>query len=83
VAYREEQAGGPRRDTPAVFALPLPGATALREAVAAFGRSTVANRYFEEVEELEEALVKRCVTLLDQPEHIRSYIRYHWWPEAA
>jgi hypothetical protein len=43
----------------------------------------VANRYFEEIEELEEALVKRCVALCYQPELIRSYIRYHWWPEAA
>lgn len=43
----------------------------------------VANRYFEEIEDMEEALVERCVALLDQPEIIRSYIRYHWWPEAA
>jgi len=43
----------------------------------------VANRYFEEIEELEEALVERCVALGDQPEVIRSYTRYHWWPEAA
>jgi transposase len=43
----------------------------------------VANRHFEEIEELEEALVERCVALCDQPELIRSYIRYHWWPEAA
>ena len=43
----------------------------------------VANRYFEEIEELEEALVERCVALLDQPDLIRSYICYHWWPEAA
>lgn len=41
------------------------------------------NRYFEEIEELEEALVERCLALLDQPEVIRSYIRYHWWPEVA
>jgi hypothetical protein len=33
---------------------------------------------------MEEALVRRCVALLgDQPEVIRSYIRYHWWPNAA
>ncbi len=38
----------------------------------------VANRYFEEIEELEDALVERCLALLDQPELIRSYIRYHW-----
>jgi len=43
----------------------------------------VANRYFEEIEELEEALVERCVALRDQPEVIRSYTHYHWWPEAA
>jgi transposase len=43
----------------------------------------VANRHFEEIEELEEALVDRCVALSDQPELIRSYIRYRWWPNAA
>jgi transposase len=43
----------------------------------------VANRHFEEIEELEEALVERCVALCDQPELIRSHTRYHWWPEAA
>ena len=43
----------------------------------------VANRHFEQIEELEEALVERCVALRDQPEVIRSYLRYHWWPNAA
>jgi hypothetical protein len=43
----------------------------------------VANRHFERIEDLEEALVGRCVALGDQPEIIRSYIRYHWWPNAA
>ena len=43
----------------------------------------VANRHFEEIEELEEALIERCVALYDQPELIRSHTRYHWWPEAA
>jgi transposase len=43
----------------------------------------LANRYLEKIEELEEALAERCVALGDQPEVIRSYIRYHWWPEAA
>jgi DDE superfamily endonuclease len=42
-----------------------------------------ANGHFEEIEELEEALVERCVALGGQPEVIRSYIRYHWWPNAA
>ena len=43
----------------------------------------VATRYFEELEELEEALIERCVALSDQPEIIRSYTRYHWWPKVA
>jgi transposase len=43
----------------------------------------LANRYFEAIEDLQQALVGRCVALREQPELIRSYIRYHWWPEAA
>jgi len=43
----------------------------------------VANRYFEKIGDLEEALVERCVALRGQPKVIRSYIRYHWWPNAA
>jgi transposase len=43
----------------------------------------VANRYFEEIEELEDALGARCVALCEQPELIRSYTRYHWWPKVA
>ena len=43
----------------------------------------LANRCMEEIEELEEALADRCVALSDQPEVIRSYLRYHWWPNAA
>lgn len=43
----------------------------------------VANRHFEEIEELEETIAARWVALGDQPEVIRSYIRYHRWPNAA
>ena len=43
----------------------------------------VANRYFEEIEELEEALGERCVALCNKPELIRSHTRYHWWPRVA
>lgn len=43
----------------------------------------VANRHFEDLEELEETLVERCRALREQPEVIRSYTRYHWWPQAA
>jgi transposase len=43
----------------------------------------IANRLFEEIEEIEETLVKRCVELLDQGEIIRDLTNYHWWPQAA
>ncbi len=45
----------------------------------------LANGLFEQIAEVEEALVERCVELLDQPEVIRDLTNYHWWPkeEAA
>jgi transposase len=43
----------------------------------------VANRLFEEIGELEEALVERCVQLLYQSEVIRDLTNYYWWPQAA
>jgi transposase len=43
----------------------------------------VANELFEEIEEIEEALVERCIELLDQTEVIRDLTNYHWWPQAA
>jgi transposase len=43
----------------------------------------VANRCFEEIEEMEEALVERCVVLLEEKELIRSTTNYHWWPDGA
>jgi transposase len=43
----------------------------------------IANRLFEQISEIEDALVERCVQLLDQPEAIRNLINYHWWPQSA
>lgn len=43
----------------------------------------LANRHFEEIGDLEEALVDRCVSLREQPEVLRSYLRYHWWPDVV
>lgn len=43
----------------------------------------VANRLFEDLDELEEALVERCVALLEQTDLIRSHTLYHWWLDAA
>lgn len=43
----------------------------------------VANGLFEQIEEIEEALLRRCVELLCQPELIRDLTNYHWWPQEA
>jgi transposase len=43
----------------------------------------VANRLFENLDELEEALIERCVALCEQAETIRTRTNYHWWPDAA
>jgi transposase len=43
----------------------------------------IANRLFEEIEQMEEVLVERCVQLLDQAQTIRNLTNYHWWPQAA
>ena len=43
----------------------------------------IANGLFEEIEEVEETLVERCVELLDQAEVIRDLTDFHWWPQTA
>jgi transposase len=43
----------------------------------------LANGLFEQIGEIEEALVVRCVELLDQTEVIRDLTNYHWWPQTA
>jgi transposase len=43
----------------------------------------VANGLFEQIEEIEQTLMDRCVELLDQSELIKGLTNYHWWPQAA
>ena len=43
----------------------------------------VANGLFEEIEEIEEALMERCLELLDHTEIIKGLTNYHWWPQEA
>ena len=43
----------------------------------------LANRPFEEIEQMEETLVERCVELLDQAEAISGLTNYSWWPQTA
>ncbi len=42
----------------------------------------VANGMLEEIEEMEEARIERCVQLLDQAELIKGLANFHWWPQA-
>lgn len=44
---------------------------------------SIANRLFEEISEIENALVERCVELLEQTDTISNLTNYHWWPQSA
>jgi transposase len=43
----------------------------------------LANRTFDSIDELDEAVGKQCIRLTEQPERIRSMTLYHWWPGGA
>jgi transposase len=43
----------------------------------------IANGLFEEISEVEHALMERCIQLLDQAGTIEELTNYHWWPQAA
>jgi hypothetical protein len=43
----------------------------------------LANGLFEQIEQIEQALVHRCVQLLDEAELIAGLTNYHWWPQTA
>jgi transposase len=40
----------------------------------------IANRTCADLDELEDVLATRCVTLMASPELIRGYTCFHWWP---
>ncbi|WP_438822929.1 hypothetical protein [Nostoc favosum] len=43
----------------------------------------IANRSFETLEDLEQALFQRCQVLLEQQVLIRQVTYYHWWPQTS
>lgn len=45
-------------------------------------RESVANRTIETIDELESLLVERCNFLDKDPQTIKSYTFYHWWPKT-
>jgi transposase len=42
----------------------------------------LANRTFENLDELEEVLFERCKQLLQQQDLIRGLTNFHWWPQV-
>ena len=43
----------------------------------------VANKRFENLDELEEAQAYRCLVLKSKPELICSHTLFHWWPKTS
>lgn len=46
----------------------------------AFVDEPLANRCFDTIESLDQAVGERCVALMQQPDMIRDSTLFHWWP---
>ncbi len=46
----------------------------------AFVDEPLVNRYFETIEDLDEAVAERCIALMQQQVMIRDSTLFHWWP---
>ena len=42
----------------------------------------IANRSFENLDELEELIYHRCRSILSQPKLVKGLTNYHWWPQT-
>jgi transposase len=42
----------------------------------------VANRYFQDLEEMMEVVAERCRVLAQDPETLRRHTLFHWWPRT-
>lgn len=43
----------------------------------------VINRVFETFDELEEAIIRRCRQLIEQPLLLKAFTQFHWWPTSS
>lgn len=43
----------------------------------------VANAFFADLEELDDAVGERCCMLADDPDRIKASTHFHWWPAFA
>ena len=46
----------------------------------AFVDEPLANRCFDTIESLDQAVANRCITLTHQSNAIRDSTLFHWWP---
>jgi hypothetical protein len=46
-------------------------------------REAVANRHFETLDDLDNVVARRCLTLADDPDRMRAETLFHWWPAFA
>jgi hypothetical protein len=43
----------------------------------------VANRHFEDLDEIDAVVGERCRGLADDPDRLRGQTLFHWWPVFA
>ncbi len=46
-------------------------------------REAVTNRQFETLDDLDDVVARRCLSLADDPDRIRAETLFHWWPAFA
>jgi transposase len=49
----------------------------------AFVDEPLANECFKTLEDLDDAVAKRCLALIDQCDIIKASTCFHWWPDAT
>jgi hypothetical protein len=49
----------------------------------ALSDAPLVNRYFADLDTLEEAQAERCRELRARPDVIRAHTRFHWWPDTG
>ena len=49
----------------------------------AFVDEPLANRCFKTLAELDQAVAKRCLALIEQCKMIKAATLFHWWPNAT
>ena len=40
----------------------------------------IENRAFDSIEQLEEVIAERCIQLAHQPDDVKRFTHFHWWP---